>query len=1370
MTDEDRLWRMSRAGWRCVCGLTMSVAGLCLPAAAQTPPEPTKHSAVLDLPDDGFLIGRLVPAAAEPGRSRTTLLWQSPLFDEPLEFAVEGIERIRFPKVAAVPAGANVWRADLRGGDCVEGVIESIDADHLVLQADGVGARPLRIRREQLVRLARKGAASKLIVPGGLGGWDTAGGAWQEQGGRLVGVKPGSSVQRNVEAPARACFTLVLSWDDRPDLDLLFAAGREEMARIKAGGGKKGAATEEYRIEVTAGDVLAIREGATAKFDLAHSLPAGRGGVELKVFIDQERGRMAVVIPQSDADGKAAFDETLPPRQPGVRSGFGIRLRGGDVRIDGLRVSPWRDPEPRDSGDGGLGGPGVVEAFDKAQGTFTVRGPDGPRTVNAVDVEDIEFPAADADQPGPPPGAVLAAFHGGSRLTGGILEVTAQSLRLDCPALAEPLECPLARLAVLDAGGAGQPPELPGRPAMLDAVGGRMLGCLANAAGAAAGIAWQPRGAVGPVAIRTTTEPLRVLYRGLAALGGVGIGLARQGNAWRVAEVTPGGPAARDGRIAVGWKLESIRLDETGAPIAALELKPDDIRGLLRGVVGSSVRLQFTDASGASQDVRLVRDAGGRGDLAGAAEKDVLEKVLKLHDARVAHAAPAATGQATVYLKTGDSILCKVLSANGEGLRIRTDLAPDILVPAIAMRAVELLPGGAGSISKEKLARLLTLPRMQQADPPTHMLRLPNGDYLRGKLVSLDDRVMRMNVLGVVKEFPRSDVARLIWLSIEGDDSEREALAAVAGGQGRGGVPVRATMIDGRRLTLTAERVDGGRLVGESGVLGTTGVDLAVCDNLVLGLTASSTPPSELPYGKWKLKPATVPRALRTPGAESPAARSPREDAALHPLVGKRSPMPVLELLEPQANARRLLVPTDWEGRIAVIVVFAPGDAAGKETLPVLAEAFEPLTGDAVDAIAVASGEAAESVAKAVAGVPRRPTIAVDQKAIVASLLGKPTLPVCLVIDREGRVADVMPVRAADVQAIRTRVGKLVDESRPIVKEFAALAQAREAAWAEDRGCLEALGALLDARSETVRARSVTLLRQLTGLTAVEMPFKPDGDAAQRTQHLRRWQQWLAVEGISADLTYPRRPGPDAEAAKPIVGRTLVCRPGSNDVVELDAQGAEVFKVPAVGPWACDVLPDGHRLVGEHGGRAVVEYDGKGRQVWAARDLPGGPMSARRLENGNTLVALSDANLVAEYDPQGSLAWSIPVEGRPCDARRLPDGTTLVAAHRGNRIIEVNAEGRELWAVEGIEDPQAAQRLPNGHTLVAMSTPGIIREIDRDGRVVWQKEGFRVPVDAQRLPDGMTLVQEQPGDLVEIDPEGTEVKRTTTNGSRILRW
>lgn len=242
------------------------------------------------------------------------------------------------------------------------------------------------------------------------------------------------------------------------------------------------------------------------------------------------------------------------------------------------------------------------------------------------------------------------------------------------------------------------------------------------------------------------------------------------------------------------------------------------------------------------------------------------------------------------------------------------------------------------------------------------------------------------------------------------------------------------------------------------------------------------------------------------------------------------------------------------------------------------------------------------------------------------------------------------------------------------------------------------------------------------------MPYKPDAANAEREEQAWRWRQWLVANGISAELSFPRPAGAGLADAPPLAGRTLVC--GSGRVVELDEEGNEAFEVKADGPWACDVTVEGRRIIGEHGGRAIVEYDDEGQQVWAVRNLPGGPMSVRRLENGNTLVALSDANLVAEYDPQGKQAWTAKVAGRPCDARRLPDGRTLVAAHRANRIVELDARGQEVWVVEGIDDPQTAQR----------------------------------------LPDGTTLVQEQGGDLVELDAGGTEVDRRPTGGNRFLRW
>jgi hypothetical protein len=1216
--------------------------------------EPTGTAAVIDLPDGGFLRGRLLPTPAGASRPVTTCVWQSPLFSAPIEFDLKRIERLRFAREEVPEAPATAWRVTLRGGGFATGNLEAIDAEHVILAVPGVAGGALRIRRAAIERIGRDSAAGRAIVPGGLAGWNLKSRAWREQAGRLLCDQAGAEAFRDLAAAGRSCFDLVLSWDERPEIVVSFAtdAVRSQPA---AGTGQNPAEAERYRLEMTAGDLLAVREGRKAgKFDLVGSIPSGAGGLHLRVFIDQQAGRMAVVLPGRESAGKPVFDETLAPEKPGSRTGFGILLRDGDLRIDGLRITPWTDPEPRTATSGGLGGPeALLESFDKSRDAFTFRGPGGPRQVAAGDVPMIEFSAVEAAGDDPPSAAVMAAFHNGTRLSGRVVEITADAIRLDCPALVDPLVCEFRQLAEIEALVRERPGPLPGRLGRLAADTGLMLGCLANT-GPDGGIAWQSRGALGAVSL-SADAAVRIFYRGVDA--------------------APAG--------------------ETAGPTAA-------------------------------------------------------------------------PGRATVHLKTGDTITCVVVSADPAGIRIRGDLGDETAVPAVALRAVELSPGAGVDIPREKLSRLLTLPRTQQADPPTHMLRLPSGDYLRGKLVSLDDRSVRIDLLGKVKELPRADVSRIIWLSVEGDATEAEAIAAIMNAPGRGGLPARATMTDGRRLSFVGERVAGDRVVGTSGPLGTVGVDLAACAELDLGRAASTPPPGKLPYAQWRLRPAAEPRALREPAA---AVALPRDQPATgSPVAGPPASIPVLPFMEPDAAGRGHLSAVGLEGRIGVLGLVDVSDRAGLDRLPRLAEAVAALEPEGVCCAAVVAGGDRATVERALAGMQPRPSIALDPGMRLRAAAGEFTMPACLLVDREGCIADVLPLAEGGLERIRGRVEALVAGSRETRREFQALDRAADLARRGDRGCLDEFGGLLAAQSPAVRRRSIMHLRHLTGLWESEMPFVVDGQQAIHTEQLQNWRQWLAKEGLSAKLLFPQQREAEWAAGRPITGRTLVCRPARHDAVELDEAGKEVFTVAVQAGWACDVTPAGHRLIGDHAGKAVVEYDVGGKEVWGVRNLPGGPMSVRRLDNGNTLVALSDANVVAEYDPEGKMAWSVRVEGRPCDARRLPNGTTLVAAHRAGRLVELDVAGNEIWVAEGIEDPQSAQRLPSGNTLIAMSKPGVVREIDRAGRVVWQKQGFRIPVDAQRLPDGSTLVQEQQGDLVEFDALGSEVSRTSTGGSRFLRY
>jgi len=306
------------------------------------------------------------------------------------------------------------------------------------------------------------------------------------------------------------------------------------------------------------------------------------------------------------------------------------------------------------------------------------------------------------------------------------------------------------------------------------------------------------------------------------------------------------------------------------------------------------------------------------------------------------------------------------------------------------------------------------------------------------------------------------------------------------------------------------------------------------------------------------------------------------------------------------------------------------------------------------------------------------------------------------------------------------------------------LAAAHELANVGDRRCLEALQALLSSEDAGVRARSCALLRALTGRRFDFVAYDKDET---RSKAVEAWTGWLAGEGKTAKLSFPPRVKP-AET-----GRTLMCGFGTHVVREIDASGKETFRISIRGPWGCQGLPNGHRLVASHLSRSVHEYDESGKEVWKKDKLPGGAMSVQRLENGNTLVACSDSHCILEITRGGKIAWQVTIQGRPVDARRLDNGRTLVALQLANRVVEVNREGKVVWKLENVFTPQTAQRLDGGNTLVAETSKNVVNEYDAGGRVVWSKGGFTSPYDTQRLSNGNTLVVDSIG-VHEVSPNG----------------
>jgi hypothetical protein len=230
-------------------------------------------------------------------------------------------------------------------------------------------------------------------------------------------------------------------------------------------------------------------------------------------------------------------------------------------------------------------------------------------------------------------------------------------------------------------------------------------------------------------------------------------------------------------------------------------------------------------------------------------------------------------------------------------------------------------------------------------------------------------------------------------------------------------------------------------------------------------------------------------------------------------------------------------------------------------------------------------------------------------------------------------------------------------------------------------------------------------------------------------------------------------------------GATTFCEYDSKRIVQIAADGTERVLFEGGDPWDFDLLPDGHLLLTHYTGNKVVEYDAKGKEVWAFTELKM-PLEADRLLDGHTLIADTYGKRVVEVDAKGALVWqweTPPGDHNPYDVERLANGRTLVALYP-DLVVEVDRAGEVVWKLEGLAGVFDADRLPNGNTLITLFQAGLVREVNPKGETVWEA-AVAQPNDADRLPNGNTLVGTADS-VVELSPDG-KVVLETKRGKRV---
>jgi hypothetical protein len=828
----------------------------------------------------GSLAGQLAAADETAAGTRDTLLWRSPRFATPLEFRIGEIAGITFPasERAAEPTGPVV---QLRGGDALPAVLESLDADALVLSTAGAhGPQRLRIARDEVAAIVRSGGgAGSFRGPDGLMGWEqTPAGSWREQAGRILTDRAGAAVTRDVSAPLRARYTIRLSRRRAAEFRVVVAAGERP-------------ADDGYVLQAVGVDganalMLVRRAGGRAAIEPLPEAPWRDDTLDVVLFVDQERGRLAAILPDAaDAEERTAIEVTLPVPTPARPSGrVRLELTTGQICLERLEVTPWRGEAPtlRDVTEttiltktGALAG-FTVTSFAAADGEYVLSRDGETKRVPAADVEEIRFP--DGDEAAAEPALRVARTDGGA-ISGDLVKVDDQAIWLRRRGIDGAVAVPHdAILTLLSQRPAPAPEEPAGRVGTLVAGDDRARGWLVEAADG--GLAWRPLGSATAAAFAGDTIDAEVEFLprppGMkkgddTQVGGIG-GIVSSDNEgfFIVVALTDDGAAARDGRMLAGDRIIAVAPTERSQFVDTKGLDNETVTNLLRGRVGTTVRIKVTDGAGANP--RVVDLARGPISAAG---REVLEAALQVH-LRLGRAPepeddPRAEYPALVVLRSGDVAPCRIEAVDADAVLLRTpqaggvDAGP-VRVPATLVKAVELIPSaGRREIDKTLRDRLLTLPRMQRDRPPMHLLRLVDGDYLRGRLVAVDDATVTFEVLDVVKRLPRQQVARLIWLHPElpGDAGAEATQTAVE----PEGLVVQGVAADGRRFTLVAEGVEGNELRGRSQAFGDSAIDLARVDRVLIG-AAIGRDLDDLPFSQWVLRPAPEPRALGKPAGE----------------------------------------------------------------------------------------------------------------------------------------------------------------------------------------------------------------------------------------------------------------------------------------------------------------------------------------------------------------------------------------------------------------------------------------------------------------------------------------------------------------------
>lgn len=967
---------------------------LLLRVTTPLPADQDRWRGQIELADGGRASGLLMP-----GADSGTLRWLVDGFDQPLELPPGAVQRIKMEVEPDSDPGEDEFCCLLADGTRLMGRLMAIDQQQIELLVSH--DQRLRIQRRQVSQLIRATAQLKAgrwvgsDSPSRIAPWPftpdgqpidddepaqpgPAADGQQQDRGRLAAASTATGAWIDLALERHAVIDLELSWDqsgDGPSFDLALGIHQDHQSLQQAI--RLSAWKGQWLLQRDTDDDAAIQPLAIEPPQVEDRV---RHTVHERVVIqlDQQAGLAIVATPEGAPMGKLQ----LPC--PDAEMGSGVRLKvsqGTRVRhITALSLPQVIDAPLTEAEHAAVSllddrqREGTILSLHPDDRLLQVSSDDGDQAIELDQVQRLKFthsPAVSWSKPPQPldeddtqhtdgPRRYRVLLADGSDFHAHLRGIDGPRLNFWIPNIDQALTVEMRTIDTMRLARRGQNIARPKGSGVLISQHAWLPGRIAPSGdgdgdGDGSAFRWQPL--AGNSAARLSLPADAVIH-------------FREGQSWTWGNRTAaagrtGQTAADDQRAAPAVRMRAVRPGGNQRPEPQIEII----------------------ARAGNRQVRRRVDADGR----------VRTVIVNRPGAELA--------TPKILLRNGDTIAAEVASIDQAGVHFSSESLHDTRARHDQVQSVILADlVTPAAISKSTRDRLLMIPRAQRDDPPTHLVCSRDGDFLRGRLIQLDEETLTIEVRLQTREVPRQHVAQIFWLhpedpaqhlaagsdvDLQGDD------AKAAAGDDRQTPPssgplLQAVRGDGSRLTFRFTRFSAtDMLYGDNDIVGPVEVGLEWVDHLLLDRAIGSDRIA-WPLADWRPHDAPTPKAFQPDAGRG-------SEAAL---VGQ--PAPEFQLVMLSGDRFRL---ADARGRIVVLDFWASWCGPCIQAMPQVDEVVNRFDTDRVQLVAVNLQESAEAIRPTLQRMGIDPPVALDRTGKVAELYDVTAIPQTVVIDAEGNVA-----------------------------------------------------------------------------------------------------------------------------------------------------------------------------------------------------------------------------------------------------------------------------------------------------------------------------------------------------------------------------